>query len=151
VVVAACTPKTHEPLFQETLTSAGINKYLFEMVNIRNQCSWVHKDDTESATDKAKDLVRMSVAKAGLLEPLPEPVLNINQNALVIGGGVAGMEAAKNLAGQGYFTYLVEREGKLGGNAQSLHETWRGEDIQGYLQGLIQEVEATDKIEVCRR
>jgi heterodisulfide reductase subunit A len=149
VVVAACTPKTHEPLFQETLTSAGINKYLFEMVNIRNQCSWVHKDDTESATDKAKDLVRMSVAKAGLLEPLPEPILNIDQNALVIGGGVAGMEAAKNLAGQGYFTYLVEREGKLGGNARSLHETWRGEDIQGYLHGLIQEVEAAENIEVC--
>ena len=149
VVVAACTPKTHEPLFQETLTSAGINKYLFEMVNIRNQCSWVHKDDTESATNKAKDLVRMSVAKAGLLEPLPEPILNIDQNALVIGGGVAGMEAAKNLAGQGYFTYLVEREGKLGGNAQSLHETWRGEDIQGYLHGLIQEVEAAENIEIC--
>ena len=149
VVVAACTPKTHEPLFQETLTGAGINKYLFEMVNIRNQCSWVHKDDKESATDKAKDLVRMSVAKAGLLEPLPEPVLEIDQNALVIGGGVAGMEAAKNLAEQGYFTYLVEREGKLGGNAQSLHETWRGEDIQGYLHGLIQEVEAAGNIEIC--
>ena len=149
VVVAACTPKTHEPLFQETLTSAGINKYLFEMVNIRNQCSWVHKDDPDAATVKAKDLVRMAVAKAGLLEPLPEPVLNINQNAVVIGGGVAGMETAKNLAGQGYFTYLVEREGKLGGNALSLHETWRGEDIQGYVQGLIREVEATDKVEVC--
>ena len=149
VVVAACTPKTHEPLFQETLISAGLNKYLFEMVNIRNQCSWVHKDDTEAATDKAKDLVRMAVAKAGLLEPLPEPVLNINQNALVIGGGVAGMEAAKTLAGQGYFTYLVEREGQLGGNARSLYQTWRGEDIQGYLQGLINEVEAEEKIEVC--
>ncbi len=149
VVVAACTPKTHEPLFQETLTSAGINKYLFEMVNIRNQCSWVHKDDPEAATTKAKDLVRMGVAKAGFLEPLPEPVLNINQNAVVIGGGVAGMEAAKNLSQQGYFTYLVEREGKLGGNAQSLHETWRGEDIQGYLKDLIREVEAADKVEVC--
>ncbi len=149
VVVAACTPKTHEPLFQETLTSAGINKYLFEMVNIRNQCSWVHKDDAESATTKAKDLVRMSVAKAGLLEPLPEPVLNINQNALVIGGGIAGMTAAKNLSDQGYFTYLVEREGNLGGNAQSLHETWRGESIQGYLHELIQEVEAAERIEVC--
>ncbi len=149
VVVAACTPKTHEPLFQETLTSAGINKYLFEMVNIRNQCSWVHKDDTEKATEKAKDLVRMSVAKAGLLEPLPEPLLNINQNALVIGGGVAGMAAAKNLADQGYFTYLVERDGELGGNARSLHETWRGENIQAYLKGLIQEVSADDNIEVC--
>ena len=149
VVVAACTPKTHEPLFQETLAGVGINKYLFEMVNIRNQCSWVHKDDSEAATVKAKDLVRMAVAKAGLLEPLPEPILNVNQNALVIGGGVAGMEAARNLSGQGYFTYLVEREGKLGGNAQSLHETWRGEDIQGYLQELIREMETAEKIEVC--
>ena len=148
VVVAACTPKTHEPLFQETLINAGLNKYLFEMVNIRNQCSWVHKDDPEAATLKAKDLVRMAVTKAGMLEPLPEPVLEINQNALVIGGGVAGMEAAKNLAEQGYIVYLVEREDMLGGNALSLHETWRGEDIQGYLQGLIQEVEGAEKIQV---
>ncbi len=149
VVVAACTPKTHEPLFQETLISAGINKYLFEMVNIRNQCSWVHKDDTEKATEKAMDLVRMSVAKAGLLEPLPEPVLNINQNALVIGGGVAGMAAAKNLADQGYFTYLVERDGELGGNARSLHETWRGDNIPAYLKELVGNVTAEDRIEVC--
>ncbi len=148
VVVAACTPKTHEPLFQETLINAGLNKYLFEMVNIRNQCSWVHKDTPESATLKAKDLVRMAVTKAGLLEPLPEPVLNINQNALVIGGGVAGMETARNLSEQGYQTYLVERNKELGGNALSLHETWRGEDIQSYLQDLIKKIEEDEKINV---
>ena len=148
VVVAACTPKTHEPLFQETLINAGLNKYLFEMVNIRNQCSWVHKDNPESATLKAKDLVRMAVAKAGLLEPLPEPVLNINQNALIIGGGVAGMEAARNLSEQGYRTFLVEQKKQLGGNALSLHETWRGEDIQTYLRDLIKKIEEDDGINV---
>ena len=148
VVVAACTPKTHEPLFQETLLNAGLNKYLFEMVNIRNQCSWVHKDDPEAATLKAKDLIRMAVVKAGMLEPLTEPVLNINQNALVIGGGIAGMEAARNLSGQGYQTYLVERNKELGGNALSLHETWRGEDIQGYLQDLIKQIETDERIKV---
>jgi len=148
VVVAACTPKTHESLFQETLTNAGLNKYLFEMVNIRNQCSWVHKDDSESATIKSKDLVRMAVAKAGLLEPLAEPLLEVNQSALVIGGGVAGMEAAKSLASQGYQTYLVEKEKRLGGNAISLHQTWRGEDIQAYLKTLNDEVMKSKNIQV---
>ena len=148
VVVAACTPKTHEALFQETLINAGLNKYLFEMVNIRNQCSWVHKDDPEAATLKAKDLVRMAVVKTGLLEPLTEPVLDINQNALVIGGGIAGMEAARNLSEQGYETYLLERNSQLGGNALSLHETWRGEDIQGYLRDLIKKIEEDDRINV---
>lgn len=140
VVVAACTPKTHEPLFQETLTSAGLSKYLFEMANIRNQCSWVHRDDPEAATQKAKDLVAMSVAKAGRLKPLKEPVLEIVQTALVIGGGIAGMEAARTLANQGYPTYLVERSPQLGGNAVSLHETWKGEPIAPYLSDLIEDV-----------
>ncbi len=148
VVVAACTPKTHEPLFQETLTNAGINKYLFEMANIRNQCSWVHKDNPEAATEKAKDLVRMSVAKVGLLDPLTEPTLEINQNGLVIGGGVAGMAAARNLAAQGYKVYLIEKEAALGGQARNLHKTWRDEDIQGYLTQLIDEVNSNKDIEV---
>jgi heterodisulfide reductase subunit A2 len=148
VVVAACTPKTHEPLFQETMTNAGLNKYLFEMVNIRNQCSWVHKDDPLQATVKAKDLVRMSVAKAGLLEPLSEPTLQIDQKALVIGGGVAGMVAAKNLADQGYRTYLVEKEDRLGGNARSLYETWRGEKVQEYVDGLVEGIQSSPGIEV---
>ena len=147
VVVAACTPKTHEPLFQETLTNAGINKYLFEMANIRNQCSWVHKDDPEASTEKAKDLVRMTVAKVALLEPLAEPTLEINQAALVIGGGIAGMVAARNLSDQGYRTYLIEREDTLGGQARFLQMTWRGEDIQHYLAGLIKEVEADSNID----
>ncbi len=150
IVVAACTPKTHEPLFQETMTSAGLNKYLFDMCNIRNQCSWVHKDDHEKATQKAKDLVRMAVAKATLLDPLTEPLLNIHQDALVIGGGVAGMEAARNLSTQGYHTYLVERSKELGGNARLLHQTWRGEDIQEYLGNLIGQVENDERITVYK-
>ncbi len=148
VVVAACTPKTHEPLFQETLINAGINKYLFEMGNIRNQCSWVHKDDPEKATEKSKDIVRMAVAKARLLEPLKESTMGITQSALVIGGGVAGMAAARNMSAQGYRTTLVEKTDVLGGRARQLHETWRGEDIQGYLTELTDAVQSNEDIEV---
>ena len=148
VVVAACTPKTHEPLFQETLTNAGTNKYLFEMANIRNLCSWVHKNNPEQATEKAKDSISMAVSKAALLEPLTEPVMQIKQTALVIGGGVAGMVTAKNLADQNYETYLIEKTDILGGQARHLHETWRGENIQQYLAGLIKEVESNKNIKI---
>ena len=148
VVVAACTPRTHEELFQETLVNAGINKYLFEMTNIRNQCSWVHNENPQAATDKAKDLVRMAVAKLGLAEALPEFELEINQAALVIGGGISGMTAAKNLAEQGYYTYLIEKSDALGGQANSLYETWRGEDIQGNLARLIRDVQSSENIDV---
>ena len=141
VVVSACTPKTHEGLFQETLINAGLNKYLFEMTNIRNQCSWVHKDDMPTATQKAKDLVRMSVAKVALHEPLAEPVTDINQTALVIGGGVAGMTAARALSQQGYTTHLVEKEGKLGGRALLLNETWQGEKVGRFVEDLIARVQ----------
>ena len=148
VVVAACTPKTHEPLFQETLINAGINKYLFEMANIRNQCSWVHKNDPEKSTQKAKDLVRMAVSKAALLEPLAESAMAVNHSALVIGGGVAGMTAAKTLSGQGFHTFLIEKTHALGGQARQVHETWRGEDVQEYLSGLIHWVESDPNIDV---
>jgi heterodisulfide reductase subunit A len=148
VVVAACTPKTHEPLFQETLTSAGINKYLFEMTNIRNQCSWVHKDDPAAATVKAKDLLRMAVSRVALQEPLPEPTLEVNQAALVIGGGIAGMTAARTLALQGYQTYLVEKATALGGNASRLLETWRGEDVRAQLGAMVQGVQCDERIRV---
>ncbi|MGA7965311.1 MAG: 2Fe-2S iron-sulfur cluster-binding protein, partial [Gammaproteobacteria bacterium] len=146
IVVAACTPKTHEPLFQETLTSAGLNKYLFEMTNIRNQDSWVHKDDPEKATEKAKDLVRMAVTKAALVEPLQEAEAAVDQRALVIGGGISGMAAAKSLSAQGYEVCLVERSNALGGQALSLHKTWKGEDVQENLTGLIRSVEADGNI-----
>jgi len=148
VVVAACTPRTHEPLFQSTLTASGINKYLFEMANIRNQCSWVHKSNPELATTKSKDLVQMGVSKAALLEPLEEPELTINQQALVIGGGIAGMTAAKTLSGQGYHTYLVEKNGMLGGQARKLYKTWLGENVQQYLRELIDSVQSDENIDV---
>jgi len=148
VVVSACTPKTHEPLFQETLINAGLNKYLFEMTNIRNQCSWVHKEDMEQATQKAKDLVQMSVAKVTLHEPLAEPVMKINQAALVIGGGVSGMTAARTLARQGYTTFLVEKDGRLGGQALYLRETWQGENISHYVQKLVEQVQRDENIKV---
>ncbi|MBW2220338.1 MAG: CoB--CoM heterodisulfide reductase iron-sulfur subunit A family protein, partial [Deltaproteobacteria bacterium] len=148
VVVAACTPKTHEPLFQETLVNAGLNKYLFEMTNIRNHDSWVHKNNPEVATEKAKDLVRMAVSKVALMEPLEEAELQVNQTAMVIGGGVSGITSAKNLAGQGYEVHLVEKSASLGGEAKNLYKTFQGEDIQKELASLISEVENNDKVHI---
>ncbi len=124
VVVAACSPKTHEGTFRGVLVRAGLNPYLLEMVNLRNQNSWVHKELRDQATEKAMDMVRMGVEKARLLQPLeprPQPVI---QKALVIGGGVAGMAAAANLARQGFETHLVEREQELGGNLRRLDTLW---------------------------
>ena len=148
VVVAACTPKTHEPLFQETLTNAGLNKYLFEMANIRNQDSWVHKNNPELATEKAIDLVRMAVAKVALMEPLKEAELEVNQTAVVIGGGIAGMSAAKSLAKQGYETHIIEKGNRLGGQALNLFRTSKGEDIAEKLSGLVDEITKDQKIHV---
>ena len=140
VVVAACTPKTHEPLFQETLINAGLNKYLFEMANIRNHDSWVHKNNPELATRKAKDLVRMAVSKATLMEPLKEAELEVKPVALVLGGGISGMVAARSLARNGYETHLVEKSDRLGGQALNLYHTAQGEDVQQKLAGLIEDV-----------
>jgi len=148
IVVAACTPKTHEPLFQETLVNAGLNKYLFEMTNIRNQDSWVHKDDPRKATEKAMDLVRMAVAKVALMEPLKEAELDVIQKALVVGGGISGMIAAKNLSDQGYQVCLVERSDSLGGQALNLFRTWKGENIQENLVRMIRAVESDGNIDL---
>ncbi len=148
VVVAACTPRTHEVLFQETLRDAGLNKYLFEMANIRNQCSWVHSKEQEDATEKAKDLVRMAVARAHLIQPLPQPTIPVENKALVIGGGLSGMTAALGLAEQGYHTYLVEQSDRLGGKAPDLMSTWRGEDIAGPVEEMISQVKAHPSIDV---
>ena len=120
VVVASCTPLTHEPLFQDSIRQAGLNPYLFEMANIRNQCSWVHSDDYETATEKAKELVRMAVARAARLEPLQRLTMPVTKRALVIGGGVAGLTAALALADQGLAVELIEREAALGGNLRHL-------------------------------
>jgi len=121
VVVASCSPRTHEPLFRSSCGEAGLNPYLFEMVNIRDQCSWVHMQQQEEGTDKAKDLIRMGVAKAALLEP-QEPIMSeVQARALVMGGGLAGMTAALSLAGRGYEVVLVEKEDKLGGMLNRLN------------------------------
>lgn len=134
VVVAACTPRTHEPLFRETLKAAGLNEYLFEMANIRNQDSWVHAGEPEQATRKAMDLVRMAVSKVGLLDPLPEIVVGVQQSALVIGGGPSGMTTGLELADHGFPVHLVERSNLLGGQARFLYNTWKGEPIGPALQ-----------------
>jgi len=148
VVVAACSPRTHEPLFQGTLKACGLNKYLFEMANIRDQDSWVHQKEHELATQKAKDLIRMAVARSTLLKPLVETPLEINQRALVIGGGAAGMNAALSLSKQGFETVLVEKEKDLGGMARHVQHTIEGLDVQKYLDGLIDEVRGSDNIQV---
>jgi heterodisulfide reductase subunit A len=148
VVVAACTPKTHEPLFQETLINAGLNKYLFEMTNIRNHNSWVHKNNPEMATEKAKDLVRMAVAKVALMEPLIETELTVNQTAMVIGGGISGLTTAQSLANQGYETHLIEQSDKLGGQALNLFHTAQGDNIQENLSALVSSVEKNDNVKI---
>ncbi|MBW1742373.1 MAG: CoB--CoM heterodisulfide reductase iron-sulfur subunit A family protein, partial [Deltaproteobacteria bacterium] len=141
IVVAACSPRTHEPLFQETLVQVGLNKYLFEMANIRNQCSWVHSADSEAATVKAKDLVRMAAAKAVRLDPLEEVKLDVIQGGLVIGGGLAGMTAALGLADQGFPVHLVEKDEALGGHGRKLSQTWKGEDIGALLLEIVERIE----------
>ena len=148
VVVASCSPKTHEPMFMETLEACGLNRYLFEMANIRNQNSWVHSKSPELATQKAKDLVRMAVARAITLKPLNEKVIPVNQRALVIGGGIAGMNAAIGLGKQGFEVILVEKESVLGGLSLRLHHTIEGGDVQNYVKNLVKEVMANKKIEI---
>ena len=140
VVVAACSPRTHEPLFRDTVHASGVNKYLFEMANIRDQNSWVHQKDAEAATRKAEDLVRMAVAKAALLEPLEEQQHPITPTALVVGGGLAGMQAALTIANSGYPVHLVERSDRLGGQANHIHWTWKGEDVQSFRMNLEKKV-----------
>ena len=115
VVVASCTPRTHEPLFRGTCAEGGLNPYLFEMVNIRDQCSWVHMQERESGTGKARDLIRMGVAKAALLKPQDPIQSPMDPRAMVIGGGIAGMTAALSLANRGYEVTLVEKSAELGG------------------------------------
>ncbi|MBU4255588.1 MAG: FAD-dependent oxidoreductase [Acidobacteria bacterium] len=146
VVVASCTPRTHEPLFRSTIREAGLNPYLFEMANIRDQCSWVHMLEPEKASLKSKDLVRMAVAKSRLLEPLQKRHVPITKSALVIGGGLSGMSSAIGLAGQGYDVFLLEKEKELGGNLKRLRYLLDGADPQEGLQKVIEQVKKHEKI-----
>jgi heterodisulfide reductase subunit A len=124
VVVASCTPKIHEPTFRECVADAGLNPYLFEMVNIREHVSWVHQNEKELATEKAKDLVRSGVARARHLQPQIEAEVPVTKAALVIGGGVAGIQAALDLADGGHQVYLVEKEASIGGIMAALDKTY---------------------------
>jgi len=142
VVVASCSPRTHEPLFQDNLRKAGLNKYLFEMANIRDQDSWVHQGNPELATAKAKELVKMAVARAAVLEPLSELPFKVKQRALVVGGGLAGLVAALTIADAGYRVYLPDIQERFGGSlAQKLRYTLEGHAIQPFMQELVHRVE----------
>jgi len=148
VVVASCTPRTHEPLFRNTLAEAGLNPYLFEMANIRDQCSWVHMHEPEKATQKSKDLVRMALAKSRLLEPLHRQTVGVEKSALIIGGGLSGMTAALTLARQGFDAYLVEKENELGGNLRHIHYLLNGDRPQDELARLCDEIKQNCRIHV---
>ena len=141
VVVASCTPRTHEPIFRDTLRDAGLNPFLLDMANIRDQCSWVHTDNPDRATEKAIDLVRMAVGRTARLMPLQQELVPVNNAALVIGGGVAGMTAALALAEQGFPVHLVEKSDELGGTARQLHHTLDGQDVQAFLADSIQKID----------
>jgi heterodisulfide reductase subunit A len=140
VVMSACSPRTLEPLFRDTLREAGINPYYLDMANIREHCSWVHTKEKEAATQKAKDITRMAVARACHLEPLQEIELPVDQKALVVGGGLAGLTCALSIANQGYVVHLVEQDSALGGMAKNMHYTLEGLDIQAHLAELMQQV-----------
>ncbi|MBI5446374.1 MAG: CoB--CoM heterodisulfide reductase iron-sulfur subunit A family protein, partial [Deltaproteobacteria bacterium] len=148
VVIAACSPRTLEGLFRDTLREAGINQYYLEMANIREHCSWVHAKAKEEATEKAKDIIRMAVARASCLEPLQEIELSVNKKALVVGGGVAGMTTALSIAKQGHEVHLLEKESELGGVTRRIHYTLEGLDVQAYLRDLVRKVNRHPSIHV---
>lgn len=150
VMVASCTPRTHQPLFQNTVAEGGLNPYLFEMANIRDQCSWVHMNEPDKATEKAKDLVRMALAKARLNRALPKVSIDVKPSALVIGGGISGMSAALELTEQGFEAHLVEKEDELGGLVRRLHYGLKGEDIPRFLIETLEKVNTNDKITVYK-
>ena len=149
VIVASCTPRTHEPLFRECITEVGLNPYLFNFVNIRDQCSWVHMKYPKEAYDKAKDLIKMGTAKAVKLEPLDMVMVNINPAALVIGGGVAGMSASLSLSRQGFKTYLIEKEDKLGGRLNSLYKLFPYDmDASEFVGKMISNIQNAKNLEI---
>ncbi|MBI4642715.1 MAG: FAD-dependent oxidoreductase [Deltaproteobacteria bacterium] len=151
IVVAACSPRTHEPLFMDNLAKSGLNKYLFAMANIRDQDSWVHQQRPQEATQKAKDLVRMKVARATLNKPLHEIPIPVVPTALIVGGGLAGMTAALTIAESGFYACLVEKEELLGGMTRRMHYTLEGHQLQPYLADLIQRVENHPRLQVLKQ
>ncbi len=146
VVVASCTPRTHGPLFQDTIREVGLNKFLFELADIREQCSWCHMHDNENATNKAIEIVNMNVAKTRLLVPVTTSSVGVDHTALIVGGGIAGMNAALALVAQGYGVHLVERADSLGGLLKDVRYTLDGDDVQAYLAGVIEKVQNSSAI-----
>ncbi len=141
VVIASCTPRTHSPLFQDTIREVGLNKFLFELADIREQCSWCHMGENEKATAKAIEIVNMNVAKTRLLDPVTTNSVGVNHSALVVGGGIAGMTSALSLADQGYGVHLVEKEAQLGGLLRNIRYNLEGDDVQAFLDQEIEKVE----------
>jgi heterodisulfide reductase subunit A len=149
VVVASCTPRTHETLFRETCKEAGLNEYLFEMANIREHCSWVHMQEPEEATKKAKDIVRMAIAKAWSLNPQEESEVDVNPSSLIIGAGISGIQAALNLAHQGFKINLIEKEPVIGGMLRKIYKLYpKGEDAKEILKSAASAVKAHDNIDI---
>ena len=148
VIVASCTPRTHEPIFRDTLRDAGLNPYLLEMANIRDQCSWVHSAEPDQATEKSCDLVRMAVGRAAALMPLRQDTMPVEPAALIVGGGIAGMTAALALADQGFPVHLVEKDAVLGGTVRRIHKTLDGDDVQAFLHQMIERVDVNPKVAV---
>lgn len=148
VVVASCTPRTHEPIFRETLREAGLNPYLFELSNIRDQCSWVHSSEPEKATEKAIELVKMSISRSYHLMPLEGERIPIRQNGVVIGGGVSGMSAALSLANQGFDVDLIEKSSQLGGNLNNIFSTLENDSLTSFKKEITENVNAHRNIDV---
>jgi len=148
VVVASCTPRTHEPLFRSTIQEKGLNPFLFDQVNIRESCSWIHSQEPQMATQKAKDLVKMSVARSQMLEPLEIERMPVNKNALVIGGGIAGLTAARQIASNGFKVFLIEKEGEFGGILNRVSSHIVTEDPKAHLTSLIEQVSNDDNIRI---
>lgn len=151
VVIGGCSPRTHEGLFQDAIRRAGLNRYLVEMANIRDQATWVHYDHPQEAADKAKDLLRMAAASVALTSPLKGHSFSINKDVLVVGGGISGMSAALSLADQGYKVYLVERGAQLGGVASQIRKTLEGNDVREYVRQLVEKTNRHEGIEVLTR
>ncbi len=148
VVVASCSPRTHKPLFQETMMEGGLNRFLFEMANIRDQCSWVHMNEPEKATEKAKDLVTMTVAKSALLQPIHKRPAAVTKSALIIGGGVTGLTSAAAMSEQGFQVYLVEKTEQLGGMGNKIYTSFTGEDVTKFMANLIEKVTHDENIDI---
>ena len=151
VVVGACSPRTHEGLFQETVRKAGLNKYLVEIANLRDQDTWVHRDRPADAAVKANDLMHMAIASVRLARPLADQTLPMNKDVLVVGGGIAGMTAALKLADAGYKVHLVERFKELGGLAKQVRRTLEGEDVRAYIDDLVKRTEGHERIQVWKQ